>query len=231
MENCTLKTIAYLYNDFGSKFGLPRQSGLSEHISVIEFLPEYRNAEAVRGLEEFSHIWILWHFSKAERETWSPTVRPPRLGGNRRMGVFATRSPYRPNGIGMSSVRLEKIEFDKKRGPLLYVIGADAANGTPILDIKPYLAFTDSHPEAVGGFSDAQRKYALRVAMEESLENRIPSEHRKTIFDILSQDPRPAYQRGTEREYGFVYAGLDIRFTVKEDTAYVTSIEKLKEES
>lgn len=221
-----LKTIAWIENDFTEKFGVPRQSGLTGMISRIVFAPEYRVPEAFRGLEGFTHIWLLWQFSEAVREKWSPTVRPPRLGGNTRMGVFATRSPFRPNSIGLSSVRLERIETDSPDGPVLYVSGADLMNGTPIIDIKPYLAYTDSHPEASGGFALTEKEGRLRVDIAPRLAEMLPEEKLPTLIEILSQDPRPQYQSAAERVYTMSYGGFEISFSVRENVLTVTDIRK-----
>lgn len=210
-----MKIIAKMYTDFPSKFGIPRQSGLVESLEgKIVFEPAFRNAEALRGLQDFSHIWLLWEFSEAVRTEWRPTVRPPRLGGNRRMGVFATRSPFRPNPIGLSCVKLERIELQGTDGPELYVSGADLLDGTPIYDIKPYLPYTDSRPEAVGGFTDTVERHRLTVHCPEELLWKIPEQQRQTVTDILAQDPRPSYQHDPDRVYGFCYAGMEIKFSV-----------------
>jgi tRNA-Thr(GGU) m(6)t(6)A37 methyltransferase TsaA len=215
-ENPPLKIIARIRTDLPSKFGIPRQSGLVDALkAVIVFEPEYRNPDALRGLEGFSHIWLIWEFSEAVRDTWSPTVRPPRLGGNTRMGVFATRSPFRPNPIGLSSVKLDRIELHPDLGPVLHVSGADLMDNTPIYDIKPYLPFTDSHPEATGGFADPFKDYMLDVDFPEQLLNRIPAEHHAALLGVLARDPRPSYQNDPERIYGLEFAGFNIRFTVK----------------
>ena len=212
-EAISMHIIARIRNDFSAKFGVPRQSGLADSLlSEIVFVPAYRCAEALRGLEGFSHLWLLWQFSEAQRESWSPTVRPPRLGGNTRMGVFASRSPYRPNPIGLSSVRLEKIRWEGPEGPALYVAGADLMSGTPILDIKPYLAYTDSHPEASGGFSAGEAR--LEVAVSNAQLSLIPEEKRTGLLAVLAQDPRPGYQKDPGRVYGMEFAGFTIRFTV-----------------
>ncbi len=222
------KIIAHIHTDFQEKFGIPRQSGLVEESKgEIVFLPEYRNPDAFRGLEGYSHIWLLWQFSEAIRETWLPMVRPPRLGGNTPMGVFATRSPFRPNPIGLSSVRLTGIRMDEKLGPVLEVSGADILDGTPIYDVKPYLAYTDSHPDAVGGFSDTVRDYKLRVVFPDDLKAQVPQEHHSALHRVLEQDPRPSYQNDPTRVYGFRFADMDIRFTVEEDTVTVVEIVKL----
>jgi len=220
-----MKTIAHIRTDFPTKFGIPRQSGLVSSLrSMIVFEPEYRNAEALRGLEGFSHLWLIWEFSKAVRKTWSPTVRPPRLGGNKRMGVFATRSPFRPNAIGLSSVKLERIAMHPDFGLVLYVFGADLMDKTPIYDIKPYLPYTDSHPEATGGFADPVRDYALDVEFSEDLLQLIPESRRTSLLEVLAQDPRPSYQEDPGRIYGFEFSGFDIKFTVSENKLTVCRI-------
>ena len=189
-----MKIIAHIRSDFTTKFGIPRQSGLVDSLkSVIVFEPEYRVTEAFRGLEGYSHIWLIWKFSEAVREEWSPTVRPPRLGGNTRMGVFATRSPYRPNPVGLSSVKLDRIELDSPDGPLLHISGADLMDGTPIYDIKPYLSYVDSHPEATGGFALQQKEGVIAVECPEDLLEIVPENKRQALLDLLAQDPRPAY--------------------------------------
>ena len=223
-----MKIIGHIHTDFPTKFGIPRQSGLVEELkATITFEPEYRIAEAFRGLEEFSHIWILWKFSKSEKEHWSATVKPPRLGGKKRMGVFATRSPYRPNDIGLSSVRLEKICFDEKLGPMLYVAGADLLDGTPIYDIKPYIAYTDSHPDAAEGFAGTVKEKELQVDFPEELLSKFPKEKRDAILGVLSQDPRPAYDTDETRLYGVEFAGFDVRFTVTGELLKVKELIKL----
>ncbi len=210
-----MKIIGHIHTDFPTKFGIPRQSGLVEELkATITFEPEYRNPEAFRGLEEFSYIWLLWKFSKSEKKHWSATVKPPRLGGKKRMGVFATRSPYRPNDIGLSSVKLEKIEFDEKKGPVLHVAGADLMDQTPIYDIKPYIAYADSHPDAAEGFAGTVKGKKLQVEFPEELLSRYPEEKRKAVIGILEQDPRPAYDTDETRVYGVEFAGYDIHFTV-----------------
>ena len=215
-----LKIIAKIHTDFPTKFGIPRQSGLVEGLKAqIVFEPEYRVAEAVRGLEEFSHIW---QFSEAVRKDWSPTVRPPRLGGNKRMGVFSTRAPFRPNAIGLSSVKLEKVEISKELGPILHVSGADLMDGTPIYDIKPYLPYVDAHPEATGGFAQPLAEYALEVAFPEELLERIQPDRREGLVALLKQDPRPAYQKDPARVYGFPFAGWEIKFTVDDERGVLT---------
>ena len=225
MEN-GLKIIARIENDFTGKFGVPRQSGLADITSKIVFEPEYRVPEAFRGLEGFTHIWLLWQFSEAVRDKWSPTVRPPRLGGNTRMGVFATRSPFRPNSIGMSSVRLDRIELQTPQGPVLYVSGADLMNGTPIIDIKPYLAYTDSHPEASGGFALTEREGRLRVEIPENIAQRIPEDKLSGLTEVLSQDPRPQYQSSPDRVYTMSFGGFEVSFKTDDPVLTVTDIQK-----
>lgn len=216
-----LKTIAHIHTAFPTKFGIPRQSGLAESLeSRIVFTEPYRNEAALRGLEGFSHIWLIWLFSEAVRDGWSPTVRPPRLGGNTRMGVFATRSPYRPNPIGLSCVKLVRIE-----GTELVVAGADLMDGTPILDIKPYLPYADARPDAAGGFADPLRDYALHVELPAHLAEKLPEPLRAPLIDVLSQDPRPQYQNDPERVYGFPFAEYEVRFRVDGRTLTVLSIE------
>ncbi len=219
-----MKIIAHIETDFKEKFGIPRQSGIVEEtVGKIVFEKKYQVPEAFRGLEDFSHIWILWKFSKAEREEWSPTVRPPLLGGNKRMGVFSTRSPFRPNPIGLSSVKLDRIEYTKDRGPVLWVRGADLLDGTPIYDIKPYLAYADSHPDAVGGFTEnlEQRKLQVKVLCEEF--NSLPEDKQAEIIKILEQDPTPSYKKDGE-EYGMHYGDYEVKFYIEEKTLYITKI-------
>ncbi len=219
-----MKVIARIRNDFKEKFGIPRQSGLLQRLeSRIVFEPEYRVKEALRGIEGYSHLWLIWEFSSAVRESWSPTVRPPRLGGNKRMGVFATRAPYRPNPIGLSSVKLVRIE-QTDEGSVLVVTGADLLDGTPIYDIKPYLAYTDSHPDAIGGFADAVREYSVEVVFPENLLARIAESKRSDLCLLLSGDPRPSYQDDTERVYTFRFADYEISFTVSEGVLTVTDV-------
>ena len=226
-KSVEMQVIAYIHNDFKTKFGLPRQSGLVEEVtSVIVFEPPYRDPAAFRGIEDYSHLWLVWQFYEAKKEHWSATVRPPRLGGNRRMGVFATRSPYRPNPIGLSSVNLTDVVMDEKNGPLLYVTGADLMDGTPILDIKPYLAFTDSHPEAEGGFAAAIDPYRLEVDFPEELLAKIPEEKRNALLGALREDPRPSYQEDPERIYGLAYGSFDVRFYVREGRLTVVEVRK-----
>ncbi len=223
-----MKIIARIQNDFPEKFGVPRQSGLVKSLQArIVFEPEYRNLDAVRGLEGYSHIWLIWQFSEAVRDTWSPTVRPPRLGGEKRQGVFATRSPFRPNPIGLSSVELEAVEIDDRLGPVLIISGADLMNGTPIYDIKPYLSFTDSHPDAVGGFADAFVDYGLQVEFSESLLQLVPEEKREALIGVLAQDPRPSYQSDPDRVYGVTFGAQNIRFQVREQVLTVISVDTI----
>lgn len=214
-EQHSIKVIARIQSDFSTKFGVPRQSGLVEELRArIVFEPEYRNADAVRGMEEFSHIWLIWQFSKAVREDWSPTVRPPRLGGNKRIGVFATRAPFRPNALGLSSVRLERVELHPELGPVLHVKGADLVDGTPIYDIKPYIAYADAHCDAEGGFVDAVERHVLSVNCADELLARVPEEKRGALLGVLAQDPRPSYQEDAQRVYGMTFAGIEVKFTV-----------------
>lgn len=221
--------IARIHTDFPTKFGIPRQSGLIEDLKAeIVFEKEYRNPEALRGIEEFSHIWLIWEFSEAVRDGWSATVRPPRLGGNIRKGVFATRSPFRPNAVGLSCVRLDSVELHTDRGPVLHVSGADLMDGTPIFDIKPYLPFVDSHPEAAGGFTDRTREYGLTVEIGEQWMELVEEEKRASLMAVLAHDPRPSYQNDPERVYGMEFAGYEIKFTVKNQVLTVKSIEKNK---
>lgn len=228
MELTQLKTIAYMRSDFKTKFGIPRQSGLVPALdSAIVFEPPYRNADAVRGLNDFSHIWLIWGFSEAIREQWSPTVRPPRLGGNERMGVFATRSPYRPNAIGLSSVELYSITCEKTLGPVLHVRGADLMDGTPIYDIKPYLPYADSHTNATGGFTDAAARQPLVVSIPSEMLSHVPPQKRDALREVLAQDPRPSYQSDPKRIYGMEFGDLEIKFHVENDTLSVICITPL----
>lgn len=223
-----LKVIAHIESDFDSKFGVPRQSGLaSSLIARVVFKPEYRNPEAFRGIEEFSHIWIIWDFSESHKDRWSPTVRPPRLGGNTRVGVFATRSPFRPNPLGLSCVKLERIEFDKKDGPVLVIFGADMMNGTPVFDIKPYLPSADSVSGATGGFSEKNIKKTLQVAWDDTQTADFPENKKEALRQVLELDPRPAYQDDPDRIYGFSFAGYEISFYVKNDILFVKNIYKI----
>lgn len=223
-----LKTIATIRSDFTTKFGIPRQSGLAAaQLSTIVFESEYRDENALRGLDGYSHIWLIWGFSEVKAERWSPMVKPPRLGGNKRMGVFATRSPYRPNPIGLSSVKLEGIEKRPNLGTVLIVSGADLMDGTPIYDIKPYLSFTDSHPDAKNGFAGERLSYALKVEIPDELMAMIPQSKRDALTESLSQDPRPAYITEPDTPFGFEYAGFDVHFKVNGDTLRVYEIIKL----
>lgn len=223
-----MKIIAYMQTDFPDKFGIPRQSGLvKELMGRIVFEPEYRNPEAVRGLDAFSHIWLLWKFSESKKEHWSATVKPPRLGGKKRMGVFATRSPFRPNDIGLSSVRLEKIELNEKYGPVLHVSGIDLMDGTPIYDIKPYIPLSDCHPEASEGYTKETKEHILQVDFPEELLKVYPEEKRAAVLGVLAQDPRPAYFQDPERIYGVSFAGYDVKFRVDGNLLTVCGMVKL----
>lgn len=222
-----MKIIARIKSEFPEKFGIPRQSGLVSSLKAqIIFEEEYRSVDAVRGLDEFSHLWIIWQFSKAVRDTWSPTVRPPRLGGNKRIGVFATRSPFRPNAIGLSSVKIEKIDLDGENAPVIHVSGADLMDGTPIFDIKPYLAYTDAHPDAVGGFTENVADRRLKVEFDGELINSVPDEIKTALCDLLAEDPRPSYQNDSKRVYGLSFSGYEIGFTVDKKTLKVIKLEK-----
>ena len=228
MDNVNIQIIARMRSDFATKFGIPRQSGLVNELrSTIVFEPEFRNPDALRGLEEFSHLWIIWQFSEAVRTGWSPTVRPPRLGGNTRMGVFATRSPFRPNNLGLSSVKLLGVEHTAEFGTVLHVGGADLMDGTPIFDIKPYIPYGDCHPDATGGFTDTAGEFLLKVDFPEDLLHILPGDKRAAAIGVLTHDPRPSYQRTPDRTYGLTFAGYDIRFSVKEDTLTVVGVEKV----
>ena len=228
MECVNIRIIAKMRSDFPTKFGIPRQSGLVEDLeSTIVFEPEFRNPDALRGIEGFSHLWIIWQFSEAVRQEWSPTVRPPRLGGNTRMGVFATRSPFRPNNLGLSCVKLLGVEHTETDGTVLHVAGADLMNGTPIFDIKPYIPYSDSVPNAIGGFTDHAEDFILNVDFPEQLLIQLPAEKQKSAIGVLSHDPRPSYQRKPGRIYGLNFAGFDIRFTVEDKTLTVREVIKL----
>lgn len=223
-----MKIIAHIRTDFPSKFGIPRQSGLVSSLQgKIIFEPMYRNPEAVRGLDGFSHIWILWKFSESHKNRWSATVKPPRLGGKKRMGVFATRSPFRPNDIGLSSVRLERIEFDEELGPVLWVSGADLLDGTPIYDIKPYIPFTDCHPDATEGYTSETKVHELKVVFPEELLKIYSEEKREAVVGILAQDPRPTYFQAPDRVYGVPFAGYDVKFRVDGEVLTVCDVVKL----
>ena len=229
MEAVRFKKIAHIESDFHTKFGIPRQSGLVEELTArVVFEPEYRMEEAFRGIEEFSHLWLIWHFSENEGKSWSPTVRPPRLGGNRRVGVFASRSPFRPNGIGLSCVRLLGVEKEEQRGMVLCVAGADLMNGTAILDIKPYIPFTDCRRDAGGGFSEENEEYQLQVVMGDKALADFPEEKRRALEGILAEDPRPAYHRDSGRRYGMELAGYEIQFRVKGHILEVERAEKIE---
>lgn len=223
-----MKIIGKVRTDFSEKFGTPRQSGLVWELKgKIEFEPEYRNKEAFRGLEEYSYIWVLWEFSESIRTQWSPTVKPPRLGGNRRMGVFATRSPFRPNPIGLSCVRLDKVCFEGKNAPYLIVSGIDMMDNTPVYDIKPYLTYTDSHTDAVCGFADMVMAHELKVVFPKELENKIPYEKRAGLTGMLKQDIRPGYRHEPDRIFGVSYAGMNVKFTVSGDILTVCEVENM----
>lgn len=220
-----MKIIAKIQTDMSDKFGIPRQSGIVKELTgKIIFEPEFRVKEALNGIEEFSHLWLLWEFSENKRDSWSPTVRPPRLGGEKRKGVFATRSPFRPNPIGMSCVKLERVEYTKALGPIIYVSGVDLMNGTPIYDIKPYITYTDCVPDAVQGFAEEYKNYALNVDFPQELLDRIPKEKQSALIGILRHDPRPAYQNTPDRIYGVRYMNFDVHFKVKNDTLTVTNM-------
>ena len=223
-----MKIIGHIRTDFPSKFGIPRQSGLIDDLKgKIILEPEYRNPQVYKGIEEFSHIWLLWEFSEAKKEHWSATVKPPRLGGKKRMGVFATRAPFRPNNIGLSCVKLDRLEQDEKDGPVLWVAGVDLLDGTPIYDIKPYIPLTDCHPEASEGYTKETKIHELKVEFPEELLNQYPEEKRQAVLGILAQDPRPTYFQDPERVYGVPFAGFDVKFKVDGDTLVVCGLERL----
>lgn len=227
MNTVPLKIIARIKSDLPTKFGIPRQSGIVNSLrSTIIFEPEYRNPDALRGLEDYSHIWLIWQFSEAIREEWSPTVRPPRLGGNTRMGVFATRSPFRPNAIGLSSVQLIGTEHTKEYGTVIHVAGADLMDGTPIFDIKPYIPYSDCHSDATGGFTDTAKDFLLQVQCPCDILSIVPAEKQEALIELLSHDPRPSYQKDPHRVYGLSYAGFNIRFTIEDNILTVTQIER-----
>lgn len=220
-----MKIIARIHTGFPEKFGLPRQAGLVDALKGrIVFEPEYRNPDAIRGLEGFSHIWLIWEFSEAKRDTWSPTVRPPRLGGNKRLGVFATRSPFRPNPIAMSCLKLEKVEFDTPEGPVITVSGIDMMDGTPIYDIKPYIPYTDAHPEAEGGFTATVERHFLEVVIPERYASMLKPEEDSAIRGLLAEDPRPAYQSDPDRIYGVSYGRWEIRFRCTDERAEIIEL-------
>jgi len=231
MAEChSITPIAHIKSDFPTKFGIPRQSGLVEELqAAVIFEPEYRNMDAFRGLEEFSHIWLIWQFSQCAGKPWSPTVRPPRLGGNKRMGVFATRSPFRPNPIGLSPVRLIGIEQDATFGPVLRIAGADLMDGTPIYDIKPYIPYVDCRSDATGGFTDRVARALLDVDFPAALLSKIPSERQKALLGVLANDPRPSYQKDPQRVYGLPFADFDIKFTVEGTTLHVCAVDCAKD--
>lgn len=224
-DKISLNVIAHVKSDFPEKFGIPRQSGLSTLTSKIVFEPEYRVREAFRGLSGYSHIWIVWQFSEAVRENWSPTVRPPKLGGNTRMGVFATRSPFRPNPIAISAVKLERIDLDDPEGPVLYVSGADIMDGTPVIDIKPYIPYADAYPEAESGFAVDGREGSFEVVFPETLLERIPEEKREGLISVLSQDPRPGYSESSDKVYTMSFGDKQVSFSVADKTVTVTRVE------
>ena len=224
-QTSTLHHIAHIRSDFDQKFGIPRQSGLVEELEAeLVFEPEFRNPEALRGLEGFSHLWLIWEFSKAKRGSWSPTVRPPRLGGNQRLGVFATRSPFRPNSIGLSCVRLAGVDLHTPEGPVIRVAGADLLDATPIFDIKPYLPYADCKPEALGGFASAPKEATLSVSCPEALLDLVPEQKQTGLLGVLAQDPRPSYQDDPDRVYGMTFGGLDVKFRVEGTALTVISI-------
>ena len=226
MDKISIDVIARMHSDFSTKFGIPRQSGLVEELrSTIVFEPEFRNDDALRGIEEFSHLWIIWQCSEAVRQGWSPTVRPPRLGGNTRMGVFATRSPFRPNNLGLSCVRLLDVERTKEYGTVLHVGGADMMDGTPIFDIKPYIPYGDCKMDATGGFTDRTEDFLLKVDFPEELLQKLPEQKREALIGVLSHDPRPSYQKDPRRVYGLTFAGCNIRFTVQGDLLTVQEVQ------
>lgn len=228
MQTISIRPIAHIHSDFPTKFGIPRQSGLVEELrATIIFEPEFRNPDTLRGIEDFSHLWLIWHFSQAVREDWSPTVRPPRLGGNARMGVFATRSPFRPNSLGLSCVRLLGTEVTEKQGTVIHIGGADLMDGTPIFDIKPYIPYSDSHPHALGGFTDIAGDFLLEVDFPPALLQLLPPDKQQAAIGVLSHDPRPSYQHQPDRIYGMQFAGYDIRFTVAENILSVCSVHKI----
>lgn len=227
MNQVTENIIAYIHTDYNEKFGIPRQSGLAPSVQGrIVFQPEYRDPEAVRGLEGFSHIWLIWEFSENRGKAWSPTVRPPRLGGNRRMGVFATRSPFRPNPIGLSCVKLTEVLPDDPDGPVILVQGPDLMDGTPILDIKPYIPYADSIPDAASGFLADASDLQVRVVIPEEVRTILGEDLTAKVEDVLKNDPRPTYQNDPDRVYGVLFGGYNITFHVKEDVLHVLTAEK-----
>lgn len=228
MEQCNIQIIARMKSDFPTKFGIPRQSGLVDELrSTIIFEPEFRNDDALRGIEDFTHIWIIWQFSEAIRQQWSPTVRPPRLGGNTRMGVFATRSPFRPNNLGLSCVKIIRTEKTVEHGTVIHVAGADLMDGTPIFDIKPYIPYSDCFPEASGGFTQTASDFILDVEFPDHLMAMLPEDKQQAAIGVLTHDPRPSYQKDPDRVYGLPFAGFDIRFTVTDNRLTVVQVEKI----
>lgn len=228
MKSIAMQEIGHICSDFPTKFGIPRQSGLVEELeAAIVFEPEFRNPDALRGLEGFSHLWLIWEFSQARRQEWSPTVRPPRLGGNKRMGVFATRSPFRPNPIGLSCVKLKRVELSGPEGPRIWVTGADLLDGTPILDIKPYLPYADCQPQAVGGFAAVPKEPTLAVEFCPGLLERVPAEKREALTGVLAQDPRPQYQKDPERVYALEFADMEVKFRVQGDVLTVCEVNRM----
>ena len=221
-----IEPIAFIRNDFTEKFGIPRQSGLADVESLIVFEPEYRDPSALRGIDGFSHLWLIWGFSEAKFECWSPTVRPPRLGGNKRLGVFATRSPFRPNSLGLSCVELGGVVDLGSEGLALSVLGADLMNGTPIYDIKPYLSYADARPEAKGGFTDSAGSLEVEVEIPDGLYEKLPEENRAALMSVLKNDPRPTYQSDPAREYGMAFGGMNVKFKVSGGVLTVTDIER-----
>ena len=229
-QTAQVHIIAHIRSDFSTKFGIPRQSGLVEELeAAVVFEPEYRNEAALRGLEGFSHLWLIWEFSQAKRESWSPTVRPPRLGGNRRLGVFATRSPFRPNPIGLSCVRLLGVDLHTPDGPVIRVAGADLMDGTPIYDVKPYLPYADCKPEALGGFAAQPKQASLTVDFPEELLALVPERKRQALRRVLAQDPRPSYQEDPQRVYGMAFGGLEVKFRVEGERLTVCQVEPAPE--
>ena len=225
MQDVTIQVIARMKSDFPTKFGIPRQSGLVQELrSTIVFEPEFRNADALRGIGDFSHLWLIWQFSEAVRGGWSPTVRPPRLGGNTRMGVFATRSPFRPNNLGLSSVHFLGLEETREYGTVIHVAGADLMDGTPIFDIKPYIPYGDCHTNATGGFTDTAKDFLLNVDFPKELLSKLPQDKQDAAIGVLSHDPRPSYQKDSDRVYGLTFAGFDIRFRVKDSLLTVLEV-------
>ena len=229
-QTAQVHIIAHIRSDFSTKFGIPRQSGLVEELeAAVVFEPEYRNEAALRGLEGFSHLWLIWEFSQAKRESWSPTVRPPRLGGNRRLGIFATRSPFRPNPIGLSCVRLLGVDLHTPDGPVIRVAGADLMDGTPIYDVKPYLPYADCKPEALGGFAAQPKQASLTVDFPEELLALVPERKRQALRGVLAQDPRPSYQEDPQRVYGMAFGGLEVKFRVEGERLTVCQVEPAPE--